>query len=62
VESAGISISEDEWTKAQEGIRDSIPPLLAKNSAFLRDYSKSISAQGKRDLKRSLGTAKKLLA
>lgn len=62
VESTGVSVTEDEWTKAQDGIRDSIPPFLAKNSVFLRDYNKSISAQGKRDLKRSLGTAKKLLA
>lgn len=50
------------WEKAQNGIRDSIPPLLAKNSVFLREYDKSITVQGKRDLKRSLGTAKKFLA
>ena len=61
-ESNKITISKEEWEEAQDGIRDSIPPLLAKNSVFLRDYDKSISAQGKRDLKRSLGTAKKLLA
>ena len=61
-ESNKITISKEEWEEAQDGIRDSIPPLLAKNSVFLREYDKSISAQGKRDLKRSLGTAKKLLA
>lgn len=61
-ESNGVTISKEEWEEAQNGIRDSIPPLLAKNSVFLREYDKSISAQGKRDLKRSLGTAKKLLA
>ena len=61
-ESNKITISKEEWEEAQNGIRDSIPPLLAKNSVFLRDYDKSISAQGKRDLKRSLGTAKKFLA
>ena len=61
-ESNKITISKEEWEEAQNGIRDSIPPLLAKNSVFLREYDKSISAQGKRDLKRSLGTAKKLLA
>lgn len=61
-ESNGVTISKEEWEEAQNGIRDSIPPLLAKNSVFLRDYDKSISAQGKRDLKRSLGTAKKFLA
>ena len=61
-ESNKIAVSEEEWEEAQNGIRDSIPPLLAKNSVFLREYDKSISAQGKRDLKRSLGTAKKLLA
>lgn len=61
-ESNKITISKEEWEEAQNGIRDSIPPLLAKNSAFLREYDKSISAQGKRDLKRSLGTAKKFLA
>lgn len=61
-ESNKITVSKEEWEEAQNGIRDSIPPLLAKNSVFLRDYDKSISAQGKRDLKRSLGTAKKLLA
>ena len=61
-ESNKITISKEEWEEAQDGIRDSIPPLLAKNSVFLRDYDKSISAQGKRDLKRNLGTAKKLLA
>ena len=61
-ESNKITISKEEWEEAQDGIRDSIPPLLAKNSVFLREYDKSISAQGKRDLKRSLGTAKKFLA
>ena len=61
-ESNKITISKEEWEEAQNGIRDSIPPLLAKNSVFLRDYDKSISAQGKKDLKRSLGTAKKLLS
>ena len=61
-ESNKIIVSKEEWEEAQNGIRDSIPPLLAKNSVFLRDYDKSISAQGKRDLKRNLGTAKKLLA
>ena len=61
-ESNKITISKEEWEEAQNGIRDSIPPLLAKNSVFLRDYDKSISAQGKRDLKRNLGTAKKFLA
>lgn len=61
-ESNKITISKEEWEEAQDGIRDSIPPLLAKNSVFLRDYDKSISAQGKRDLKRNLGTAKKFLA
>lgn len=61
-ESNKITVSKKEWEEAQNGIRDSIPPLLAKNSVFLRDYDKSISAQGKRDLKRSLGTAKKVLA
>lgn len=61
-ESNKIAVSEEEWKEAQDGIRDSIPPLLAKNSVFLRDYDKSISAQGRRDLKRSLGTAKKILA
>lgn len=61
-ESNKITVSEKEWKEAQDSIRDSIPPLLAKNSIFLRDYDKSISAQGKKDLKRSLGTAKKLLA
>ena len=61
-ESNKITVSKEEWEEAQNGIRDSIPPLLAKNSVFLREYDKSISAQGKRDLKRSLGTAKKLLA
>lgn len=61
-ESNKITISKEEWEEAQNGIRDSIPPLLAKNSVFLRDYDKSISAQGKKDLKRSLGTAKKFLA
>lgn len=61
-ESNKITVSKEEWEEAQNGIRDSIPPLLAKNSVFLRDYDKSISAQGKRDLKRSLGTAKKFLA
>lgn len=60
-ESNKITVSKEEWEEAQNGIRDSIPPLLAKNSVFLRDYDKSISAQGKKDLKRSLGTAKKLL-
>lgn len=61
-ESNKITVSKEEWEEAQNGIRDSIPPLLAKNSVFLRDYDKSISAQGKKDLKRNLGTAKKLLA
>lgn len=61
-ESNGVTISREEWEEAQNGIRDSIPPLLAKNSVFLREYDKSITAQGKRDLKRNLGTAKKLLA
>lgn len=61
-ESNKITVSKKEWEEAQNGIRDSIPPLLAKNSVFLRDYDKSISAQGKKDLKRNLGTAKKLLA
>ena len=61
-ESNKVTVSKEEWEEAQNGIRDSIPPLLAKNSVFLRDYDKSISAQGKRDLKRNLGTAKKLLA
>lgn len=61
-ESNKITISKEEWEEAQNGIRDSIPPLLAKNSVFLREYDKSITAQGKRDLKRNLGTAKKLLA
>lgn len=61
-ESNGVTISREEWEEAQNGIRDSIPPLLAKNSVFLREHDKSITAQGKRDLKRNLGTAKKLLA
>lgn len=61
-ESNKVAISKEEWEEAQNGIRDSIPPLLAKNSVFLRDYDKSISAQGKKDLKRSLGTVKKLLS
>lgn len=61
-ESNKVTVTEEEWKETQDGIRDSIPPLLAKNSVFLRDYDKSISAQGKRDLKRSLGTAKKILA
>lgn len=61
-ESNKITVSKEEWEEAQNGIRDSIPPLLAKNSVFLRDYDKSITAQGKKDLKRSLGTAKKFLA
>lgn len=61
-ESNGVTISKEEWEEVQNGIRDSIPPLLAKNSVFLREYDKSITAQGKRDLKRNLGTAKKLLA
>ena len=61
-ESNKITVSKEEWEEAQNGIRDSIPPLLAKNSVFLRDYDKSMSAQGKKDLKRSLGTAKKFLA
>ena len=61
-ESNGVTISKEEWEEAQNGIRDSIPPLLAKNSVFLREYDKSITAQGKRDLKRNLETAKKLLA
>lgn len=61
-ESNGVTISKEEWEEAQNGIRDSIPSLLAKNSVFLREYDKSITAQGKRDLKRNLGTAKKFLA
>lgn len=61
-ESNKITVSKEEWEEAQNGIRDSIPPLLAKNSVFLRDYNKSISAQGKKDLKRNLGTAKSVLA
>lgn len=61
-ESNKVAISKEEWEEAQNGIRDSIPPLLAKNGVFLRDYDKSISAQGKKDLKRSLGTAKSVLA
>lgn len=61
-ESNKVAISKEEWEEAQNGIRDSIPPLLAKNSVFLREYDKSISAQGKKDLKRNLETAKKLLA
>lgn len=61
-ESNKITVSKEEWEEAQNGIRDSIPPLLAKNSVFLRDYDKSISAQGKKDLKRNLGTAKSVLA
>lgn len=61
-ESNKVTVSKEEWEEAQNGIRDSIPPLLAKNSVFLRDYDKSISAQGKKDLKRNLGTAKKCLA
>lgn len=61
-ESNKITVSKEEWEEAQDGIRDSIPPLLAKNSVFLRDYDKSISAQGKKDLKRNLGTAKKFLS
>lgn len=61
-ESNKVTVSKEEWEEAQNGIRDSIPPLLAKNSVFLREYDKSISVQGKRDLKRSLGTAKKFLA
>ena len=61
-ESNGVTISREEWEEAQNGIRDSIPPLLAKNSVFLREYDKSITAQGKLDLKRNLGTAKNLLA
>ena len=61
-ESNKVAISKEEWEKAQNDIRDSIPPLLAKNSVFLREYDKSITAQGKRDLKRSLGTAKSVLA
>lgn len=61
-ESNKVTVSKEEWEEAQNGIRDSIPPLLAKNSVFLREYDKSITAQGKRDLKRNLGTAKKLLA
>ena len=61
-ESNKVAVSKEEWEAAQNGIRDSIPPLLAKNSVFLREYDKSITAQGKRDLKRNLGTAKKLLA
>ena len=61
-ESNKVAVSKEEWEEAQNGIRDSIPPLLAKNSVFLREYDKSISAKGKQDLKRSLGTAKKLLA
>lgn len=62
VESNKVTVSEKEWKEAQDGIRDSIPPFLAKNSVFLREYDKSISAQGKQDLKRSLGTAKKFLS
>ena len=62
VESNKVTASEKEWKEAQDGIRDSIPPFLAKNSVFLREYDKSISAQGKQDLKRSLGTAKKFLS
>lgn len=62
IKNDGITVSKEEWEEAQNGIRDSIPPLLAKNSVFLRDYNKSISAQGKKDLKRSLGTAKSVLA
>lgn len=61
-ESNKITVSKEEWEEAQNGIRDSIPPLLAKNSVFLRDYDKSISAQGKKDLKRNLETAKSVLA
>lgn len=61
-ESNGVTISKEEWEEVQNGIRDSMPPLLAKNSVFLREYDKSITAQGKRDLKRNLGTAKKFLA
>ena len=61
-ESNKVAISREEWEEAQNGIRDSIPPLLAKNSVFLRDYDKSMSAQGKKDLKRNLGTAKSALA
>lgn len=61
-ESNKITVSKEEWEEAQNGIRDSIPPLLAKNSVFLRDYNKSISAQGKKDLKRNLETAKSVLA
>ena len=61
-ESNKVAVSKEEWEAAQNDIRDSIPPLLAKNSVFLREYDKSISAKGKQDLKRSLGTAKKLLA
>lgn len=61
-ESNKITVSKEEWEEAQNGIKDSIPPLLAKNSVFLRDYDKSISAQGKKDLKRNLGTAKSVLA
>ena len=61
-ESNKVTVSKEEWEAAQNDIRDSIPPLLAKNSVFLREYDKSITAQGKQDLKRSLGTAKKLLA
>lgn len=62
IKNDGITVSKEEWEEAQNGIRDSIPPLLARNSVFLREYDKSISAQGKRDLKRSLGTAKKFLS
>lgn len=61
-ESNKVTVSKEEWEEAQNGIRDSIPPLLAKNSVFLREYDKSITAQGKKDLKRNLETAKKLLA
>lgn len=61
-ESNKITVSKEEWEEAQDVIRDSIPPLLAKNSVFLRDYDKSISAQGKKDLKRNLGTAKEFLS
>lgn len=61
-ESNKITVSKEEWEEAQNGIKDSIPPLLAKNSVFLRDYDKSISAQGKKDLKRNLETAKSVLA
>lgn len=62
IKNDGITVSKEEWEEAQNGIRDSIPPLLARNSVFLREYDKSISAQGKRDLKRSLGTVKKFLS